>query len=143
MRLQLILAAALCALLAREVNAQGTSKWVHPGEDGALNYLADERGNRIMDFSHAGYKGGGVALPDVAIKATVKPTGGNDDTAAIQTAIDEVAKLPIGADGFRGAILLAPGTFSCGQSIAISASGIVLRGSGRGADGTAIKMIGA
>ena len=84
-----------------------------------------------MDFSTAGYMGGGVALPDVPVKKTVQPTSGPDDTAAIQAAIDAVSILPV-IDGFRGAVLLAPGQFKCSNTISIAASGVVLRGSGSG-----------
>src|SRR5690349_86620 len=93
------------------------SRWVHPGADGKLVYKATERGDRIMDFSHAGYGGGGVALPDVPAKSRVQPVGG-DDTAAIQGAIDEVSKLPL-VDGFRGAVVLGPGTFTCSKTLTI------------------------
>ena len=106
-----------------------TSAWVHPGDDGKLVYRTTETGDRIMDFSHAGYMGGGVALPDVPVKKTIKPTGGDDDAAAIQAAIDEVAALPL-EGGFRGAVLLEPGIYRCGGTINITASGVVLRGSG-------------
>jgi hypothetical protein len=95
-----------------------------------------------MDFSDAGYRGGGVALPDVPVTVTVKPTGGDDDTAAIQTAIDQVAKLPANANGFRDAVLLAPGAFTCAQPLTLATSGVVLRGSGNGTGGTTIKMVG-
>src|SRR5688500_11361777 len=118
------------------------SAWVNPGADGKLVYKTTPAGDRIMDFSHAGYRGGGVALPMVAVKRTVKPTGGDDDTAAIQQAIDDVAAMPL-ENGFRGAVLLAPGTFSCERTIIIPASGVVLRGSGSdGAMKTTIKMTG-
>ena len=118
------------------------SAWVHPGRDGKLVYRATERGDRIMDFSHAGYMGGGVALPDVPVKVTVKPSGGADDTAAIQAAIDEVSKLPADDNGFRGAVLLAPGAFTCKDTLTLATSGVVLRGSGSGEGGTTIKMVG-
>src|SRR6478672_11315918 len=74
--------------------AAATSEWVHPGPDGKLVYKTTQAGDRIMDFSHAGYMGGGVALPDVPVKRTVKPTGGAD-ADAIQGAIDEVAAMPL------------------------------------------------
>jgi hypothetical protein len=82
-----------------------------------------------MDFSHAGYMGGGVAIPTVPVKRTVKPSGGDDDSAVIQAAIDEVSALPL-VGGFRGAVLLAPGVYRCPTGISVSASGVVLRGSG-------------
>jgi integrase len=36
--------------------AQPQSAWVHPGPNGRLVYQADARGNRIPDFSNAGYR---------------------------------------------------------------------------------------
>ena len=120
----------------------GRSEWVYADAGGRLAYKTTAAGDRIMDFSHAGYRGGGVALPDVPVRATVKPSGGEDDTAAIQAAINEVAALPL-RDGFRGAVLLAPGTFTCAQTIVLSTSGVVLRGSGSGEGGTTIRMTGS
>ena len=119
-----------------------TSEWVHPGPDGKLVYKTTPAGDRIMDFSYAGYMGGGVALPDVPVRRTVQPAGKNqDDTPAIQAAIDAVSAMPLKGN-FRGAVLLAPGDFICSNTISISASGVVLRGSGSGARGTTIKMVG-
>src|SRR3954471_15002580 len=119
-----------------------TSQWVYPGPDGKLVYLTTPAGDRIMDFSYAGYMGGGVALPNVPVKRTIEPTNGDDDSKSIQAAIDDVAKLPL-ESGFRVAILLAPGTFSCPQTINIPASGIILRGSGaQGAGASTLKLTG-
>jgi hypothetical protein len=108
------------------------SVWVHPGPDGKLVYRTTPAGDRVMDFSYAGYRGGGVKLPDVPVRRTVKPSG-EDDTARIQDALDAVAALPL-KDGFRGAVLLEPGTFSCSRPLTIKTSGVVLRGSGSGPD---------
>ena len=83
----------------------------------------------LMDFSSAGYGGGGVALPSVPAKFAVTPSGG-DDTRLIQAAIDAVGKLPLGADGFRGAVLLRAGTFRVAGQLRIESSGVVLRGDG-------------
>jgi hypothetical protein len=96
-----------------------------------------------MDFSSAGYMGGGVALPNVPVKRTVKPSNKGDDAAAIQAAIDAVAALPLEGK-FRGTVVLGPGTFVCSNSIVISASGVVLRGSGTGPRGkvSTIRMAG-
>src|SRR4051794_6251949 len=60
---------------------------VYPGAQGKLAYTADEQGNTIPDFSHAGYGGGGVPIPTVSIKETVWPVAG-DNTANLQAAID-------------------------------------------------------
>ena len=118
-----------------------TSKWVYVAADGSLAYTALDAGDRILDFSHAGYGGGGVPLPAVPVAQTVSPSGG-DDTAAIQAAIDAVAKMPL-TGGVRGAVLLTPGTFELAGSLSIAASGVVLRGSGSGAAGTLVKITGA
>ena len=49
-----------------------------------------------------------------------------DDGRRIQAAIDSVAKLPIGANGFSGAVLLSAGQFEVAGQLRISHSGIVL-----------------
>ena len=94
-----------------------------------------------MDFSYAGYGGGGVALPNVPTVVTVEATG-QDDTAAIQTAIDRVSSLPL-QNGFRGAVLLAPGIYSTNQALRIKTSGVVLRGSGSKAKGSLVNLVGS
>ena len=91
----------------------------------------------IPDFSYAGYHGGGVALPEVPVVKTLAPSGG-DDRLLIQQAIDSVAALPLGANGFRGAILLTAGHYQVSDSLRIAASGVVLRGEGQGRDGTVL-----
>jgi hypothetical protein len=93
-----------------------------------------------VDFSYAGYMGGGVPLPRVPAGPSVSPSGA-DDTAAIQHAIDQVSALPL-KNGFRGAVVLAPGTFLCSAPLNISASGVVLRGSGPSPEATTLKMTG-
>jgi hypothetical protein len=123
---------------------RGKSEWVYAGPNGKLVYKTTPAGDRIMDFSHAGYMGGGVALPAVPVKRTLQPSGSDDDSAAIQAAINEVAAMGL-TNGFRGAVLLGPGTFSCSNTITIPASGVVLRGSGSGANEgkqTTIKLTG-
>jgi len=132
-----------CLSLAGDpASTKPRSKWVHEGPDGELSYAKLERGDRIMDFSSAGYMGGGIGIPAVPVRATVSPSGG-DDTVAIQSAIDAVAKLEPKAGFFRGAVLLQPGTYTCKGSLRVSSSGVVLRGSGSGPNGSTIKMEGA
>lgn len=109
-------------------NAQKVSRWVYPLKTGKLSYLHTKRGDCIMDFSHAGYEGGGVALPHVKVMKVVSPIRGRDDyTDVIQQAIDEVSALPL-IDGFRGAILLSAGDYPCKESLLINADGVVLCG---------------
>jgi len=107
-----------------------------------LQYATDSVGDRIIDYSSAGYHGGGVALPTIPARATVSPSGG-DDTAAIQSAIDAVAALEPDRRGFRGSVLLSPGTFNVSATLRISVSGVVLAGSGSGSSGSTITMTGS
>jgi hypothetical protein len=98
-----------------------TSTWATVGSDGRLHYKTDANGNRIIDFSSAGHGGGGVPLPNVPVRVTLSPSGG-DDTAAIQSAIDAVSSMPHDSAGFRGAVQLAAGTFNVSSTLHISAS---------------------
>lgn len=116
------------------------SHWARQESGGKLVYTYTSRGDRIPDFSYAGYEGGGVALPRVPAKRTLKPSGA-DDTEAIQSAIDAVSALPL-VNGFRGAVELKPGTFHCAHTLSITASGVVLHGSGDGKNGAIIEMTG-
>ena len=134
--LSLALAGALWLPTAKALNAQ--SEWVHPTATGKLAYKMLPGGDRILDFSHAGYGGGGVKLPVAPVQQTVKPSGG-DDSASIQAAIDSLATQPL-QNGIRGAVLLASGTFHCEKPITLSEDGIVVRGSGSGEKGTVIEM---
>jgi hypothetical protein len=48
----------------------------------------------------------------VPVKATLSAVANSkDDTQRVQKAIDDVAKMPLGEDGFRGAVLLKRGTY--------------------------------
>jgi len=106
-------------------------------ENGKLVYGSDEYGNRIPDFSSVGYEGGGVPIPEVPIRATIDAIPGEEDsTQRIQKAIVELAKHPIGPDGFRGALLLRAGAYHIARTVWVNASGIVLRGEGTGEHGT-------
>lgn len=72
----------LCLLFPLSVMGQeptGKSQWVYSDANGKLVYKTTKRGDRIIDFSHAGYKGGGVTLPYVPAKLTVHPLGENED----------------------------------------------------------------
>jgi hypothetical protein len=117
----------LLALITLLRAAEPQSSWARFDESGKkLVYQTLASGDRIMDFSYAGYMGGGVALPVVPAKKSVRPSG-KDDTAAIQAAIDEVSKLPV-TEGIRGAVFLDGAKFLCSGSLVIAADGVVLRG---------------
>ena len=81
-----------------------------------------------IDFSHAGYGGGGVSAPVAPAVISVRPTG-RDDTELLQGALDRVSALAQRADGLRGAVLLRPGRYRVTGHLSIRTSGVVLRGS--------------
>lgn len=132
----------LTAMAGGLVAAESSSRpaiSVRQGADGALAYVADEKGNRVIDFSHAGYAGGGMAIPHVSAKITVEPAGSaGNDRARIQAALDLVAAMTVDAFGFRGAVLLKPGRYAIDGTLRLGASGVVLRGSGEGENGTVL-----
>ncbi|MEY9878282.1 hypothetical protein ABH931_007809 [Streptacidiphilus sp. MAP12-33] len=110
---------------------------------GKLAYGHDAQGDRVPDYSSAGYEGGGVALPLAPVRERVGVPSGKDDTARIQAAIDAASRLPVGSGGLRGAVLLAPGAYRIDGTLHIDASGVVLRGSGSGTGGTRLVAHGA
>ncbi|MDZ4657558.1 MAG: hypothetical protein SH868_08250 [Bythopirellula sp.] len=115
------------------------SAWIKTGATGRLLYVPDAEGDRILDFSNVGYRGKGTDLiPQAVANAVIIVPMAGDDTAQIQAAINQVSALPLGPDGFRGAVLLQPGTFDIGSQLEIRASGVVLRGSGSDAGGTVL-----
>lgn len=118
----------------------GQTRLAKPGSTGRLVYEAyTMRGDRLPDFSHCGFGGGGVPLLEATTRETVEPLAGDgDDTTRIQAALDRVAKLRFDADGLRGAVLLKRGTYRVSGILRVSASGVVLRGEGDGEDGTVI-----
>lgn len=127
-------------LIAMVGASHANQAWVSRDASGKLVYRTLPRGDRIVDFSYAGYMGGGVALPQVPVAQTVAPSR-SDDSVAIQAAIDAVSAMPL-KNGFRGAVLLGPGTFQCSRTPTIAASGVVLRGSGPTEGGTTLKLTG-
>jgi hypothetical protein len=102
---------------------------------GKITYTPDSLGNRIVDFSFCGYKASEVPIPTVPVKVMV-PVAKGDATQRIQAALDYVGSLPPDANGFRGAVLLQKGTYPVSGQLRINASGVVLRGSGTGKNGT-------
>jgi len=108
---------------------------------GKLQYAADEQGNRVPDFSYCGYKASEQIIPDAPVRVVV-PVAKGDATLRIQAALDYVASLPVDANGLRGAVLLQKGRYSLSGRLRINASGVVLRGSGAGTDGTVLLAAG-
>jgi hypothetical protein len=101
--------------------------------NGRLVYYPDYKGNQIMDYSNAGYGGGGVAIPFVETVETVSPHSNpnTDMRTTIQAAINRVAARPL-VNGFRGALFLEAGVYRVSGPLTVTTSGIVIRGAGPG-----------
>jgi len=97
---------------------------------GHLNYVPDEQGNILPDFSHSGYQRSEQPIPFIEAKVVIKPIQG-DNTRHIQKAIDQLAQMPLQEDGFRGALVLGKGMYPVSGQLVISKNGIVLRGEGQ------------
>jgi hypothetical protein len=111
------------------------------GKDGKLAYETGKRGDRLPDFSHCGYGGGGVAIPDVPERVAVAPARG-DSTRRIQAAIDYASRHPADKQGIRGAVLLLAGRHEVAGCLRITTGGVVLRGQGQGKEGTLLVATG-
>lgn len=109
--------------------ADPARRFVYPAADGRLTYDATPLGDRVPDFSHAGY-GAGAVIPTVPARAVVPP-GPGDNGPRIQAVIDFVSKLPPDANGFRGAVLMLAGRHEVKGRLRIGGDGVVLRGQGR------------
>ena len=122
-------------LCVRACFASPASDWVYYGPDGTLQYKADSTGATILNYSGVGYQNGTQNIPFVNTNVvTLNPSGG-DDSAAVQTAINNMASQPL-VNGFRGVLSFAPGVFHFASPLSIQSSGIVLRGAGQGPTGT-------
>jgi hypothetical protein len=134
--LQLAMAPAfLSRAQAQVTDLDPTVSRVHAGPGGRLLYVPDDRGNIIHDASHAGYRGGGIALPSVPVRETIWPVAG-DNTAHVQAALDRVSSRPLDANGLRGAVVLRAGYYRLATPLRIQSSGVVLRGEGMSDTGT-------
>lgn len=116
------------------------SALVSVDDNGDLAYHPDEDDYIIPDFSHAGYKGGGIVLPNVAVVHEISPVSG-DNTDHIQDAINYVGSLPLNSDGIRGALLLKAGIYDVYKTLYVLKDGIVLRGEGQGDDSSNSSII--
>lgn len=121
--------------------SQNSFPTISKDKGGKVIRTKDQLGNQIPDFSFAGYRAGEYAIPDVTVKAFVTHIS-TDATATIQAAIDYVSTLKPDAKGFRGTVLLDKGTFKVSGILQLKESGIVLRGSGAGNNGTLLLATG-
>ncbi|ADL02246.1 DUF6298 domain-containing protein [Brevundimonas subvibrioides] len=94
-----------------------------------------------IDFSHAGYRGGGISLPRAEATILVSP-GPGDDTARIMAGVRAIERLAEGPDGRRGVVQLDAGEFQIDDQIRIGTGGVVLRGAGSAPAGTRLIATG-
>jgi hypothetical protein len=133
---KLIMLSLFICITAATCKGQAVSSVVKPGDNGKLEYIPyantgeSNAVNIIPDFSFAGYKYGGVEIPEVPVVITLSPLAG-DNFQQIQDAIDAVAAMPVTQQGYRGAILFEPGTYQVDAPLTVNTTGIVLRGSGQ------------
>lgn len=85
--------------------------------------ITDGHGNRLPDFSFAGYHSSDIPLPSSIAPLVTLNAANGDQTARIQAALDQVSA----AGG--GAVVLGKGTFQISPGLNVS-SKVVLRGSG-------------
>ncbi len=131
--------------ISREPDAPLVS--LHSDEDRIHYGLYSERGatsarNIVPDFSHAGYRGGGIGLPgreSIPVRKTLAPATEGDDAPRIQAAIDAVSRLGADSRGLRGVVLLKRGHYRLDNTLVIRVGGVVLRGEGRDAQGTVLR----
>lgn len=127
------------AIAVQSLYAAAPVVWLD--ESKKLQYAIDARGNKVPDFSHAGYRGGGHPLPNPPATVTLEPLPG-EDGARIQSAINHVAALPLNDRGIRGVVALTSGSFEVADALTIPDSGVILRGSGNGDTGTTLVATG-
>lgn len=113
---------------------------------GRLVYHTTKHGERLLDYSVCGYKGGGVALPAATVGEVreVEPAPGNtadhcesDDTERLQAKIDTMG-IDGGDDPFKGhkpdaklsVLLLKAGTYYVKGQLKVIKHGVVIRGEG-------------
>jgi hypothetical protein len=141
---------ALLLSLALVGDAFAQADWVHLNSSGALVYASDNLGNHLIDYSYAGYRGGGVAIPaNVPVRQALSPVSG-DNTASIQNALNAVGALSPDTNGFCGVVLLNPGAYEMDGTLTFNNNnGVILRGSGTnttlvfyGTTGTSITLSG-
>ena len=121
----IVLAVGLAALPAAAQSVDPLAAWRAPA----------------IDFSHAGYRGGGMPLPQPSATILVTP-GPGDDTTRIMAAVRAVERRAPDADGRRGVVQLSAGDFQVEGQIRLSVGGVVLRGAGSDDDGSRLIATG-
>jgi hypothetical protein len=132
----LIASVLLSGLLASA--SSPAQRFVDVDTHGKLTYPADDRGNRVPDFSHAGYRGGNEPIPNrpatsaIVLERPVEENGVRKLVIgqSVENAVRRLCQQPADATGYRGTLLLSPGMHVVTGPIRVTASGVVIRGSG-------------
>ncbi|MCU0793989.1 MAG: chitobiase/beta-hexosaminidase C-terminal domain-containing protein [Opitutaceae bacterium] len=127
-RRMLLTATALVAT-ALTGSAWNSEKVVVDPVTGKLSYPADSEGNRIPDYSNAGYRGADHDIPQVDRIVGTIPAG---STLAQINAIIAAANV---SPAQPGVLLMEAGTYTIDGTISVNKPGLVLRGAGDGRDG--------
>ena len=105
---------------------------VRPGDDGKLVYATDDRGNRIPDFSHCGYAGAGSRHPRRAGRRHVAPAATATTQREFKPRSTRSPACRSATTAFAARCCLRLGEFQVAGQLRITASGVVLRGTGAG-----------
>ena len=102
------------------------------GVDGSrLVYHEDAAGHALPDFSHAGYRGGEIPLPDASTFHVVDAAPpGNRDAEAIQAALRQAKDWSRRHAGRPVQVRLQPGVYHLDTTLTVDFDGVVLRGAG-------------
>jgi len=105
-----------------------------------LVYRQLKTGDRIIDFSYAGYGGGGVALPIFPSEKQSHPPA---KTTPLQFNLPSTRYPSFPSSTAYEALSSSPaGHFHCNATLKLNADGIVLRGSGSSESDTVLEMTG-
>ena len=100
-------------------------------DQGGLVYELSIQGDRVPDFSYCGYMASAEAIPAVATRLRLTPSGG-DDTRHIQAALDHLSQMAVNESGWHGALQLSTGDFLVNGTLKLRSSNVVLRGTVEG-----------
>ncbi|MBE7019956.1 MAG: hypothetical protein E7411_00790 [Ruminococcaceae bacterium] len=109
---------------------------IAPVNDKLFYKAYNEEGDKLSDFSYAGYYAGDIELPetkDLPVVSEISPTGTEDDTSHIQAAIDKA----FNTEGDLKVVKLKAGKYRLPDPIYIK-SGVLLSGEGQGPNGTVL-----
>ena len=116
-------------------------KLVVPEGDKLQYNTYSDKGDKLTDFSYAGFYAGKYEIPDsskIKVAATIEPSknSNTDDTERIQKVIDDVYEAA--PNNYFKVIKLKAGRYNISKSGINLKSGIILSGEGQGPSGTVL-----